>query len=431
MINSIDELKQSIDQAFDGVRIIDIHTHLFPKSFGDLFKYGIDDLLTYHYLVAEAFRFSDLPYDRFLEMTRKEQAEFVWNALFVENTPISESARSVLTVFKKLGLDVNNKDIEYYRNYFSSIVNFDEYVDKVFEIAGLEYVVMTNDPFNDYERDIWERKYKKDDRFKTALRLDSLLNTCDKAFAKMRALGYNVDAGLSDSSINDIKRFLNDWIDRMGALYCAASLPPTFSLNDSSLRSAIIERCIIPVCRAKNIPLAMMIGVRRNVNPLLSMAADSLGKTEVKEIENLCARYPGNKFMVTLLSLENQHNLMVAARKFRNLMVFGCWWFLNNSSIIEDITRMRFEMLGTSFIPQHSDSRILEQLISKWDISKAIISEVLFEQYVKLMETGYSITADIIKRDIENLLGGNFRKFLKLELKADYDKKYYMTDHLY
>jgi hypothetical protein len=58
-----------------------------------------------------------------------------------------------------------------------------------------------------------------------------------------------------------------------------------------------------------------------------------------------------------MLARENQHELAVAARKFGNLMVFGCWWFVNNPSLITEITRMRVELLGTSFIPQHSDAR--------------------------------------------------------------------------
>ena len=47
-------------------------------------------------------------------------------------------------------------------------------------------------------------------------------------------------------------------------------------------------------------------------------------------------------------------------------MPFGCWWFLNNPSIVEEITRERLELPGTTFIPQHSDARVLEQVIYKW-----------------------------------------------------------------
>jgi hypothetical protein len=38
------------------VEVIDLHTHLFPPSHGPLMLWGIDELLTYHYLVAEFFQ---------------------------------------------------------------------------------------------------------------------------------------------------------------------------------------------------------------------------------------------------------------------------------------------------------------------------------------------------------------------------------------
>lgn len=425
------KLESFIEKAFEEVRIVDLHTHLFSECFKDLFLYGIDGMLTYHYLIAEAFRYSSEPYDSFINMTPAQQAEFVWKNVFVDNTPVSEAARSVITVFDKLGLDVNNKDLNYYRKYFESIENKSAYVDRIFELAGLEYAVMTNDPFSDYERSIWEDGYAADSRFKTALRLDVLLNVWELAQKKLCQMGYKVAADLSGKSAEEIKRFLNKWIDKMEVLYCAASLPPSFSMEDGSIRARIIEECVLPLCREKNIPLALMIGVRRNVNPLMSMAGDSLGKGDIRALEYLCSKYPGNKFMVTMLSLENQHELIITARKFRNIMLFGCWWYMNNPSIIENLTRMRLELLGTSFIPQHSDCRILEQLICKWEHSRSIIKKVLVEKYGALASDGYILTEETIKKDVENLFGGNFKKFLALKLKSEYDSAYYSTEHYY
>src|SRR5207249_12067206 len=129
---------------------------------------------------------------------------------------------------------------------------------------------------------------------------------------------------------------------------------------------------------------ALMIGVKRNVNPRLRLAGDSLGKADIAAVENLCVEFPDNKFLCTMLSRENQHELCVAARKFRNLHVFGCWWFLNNPSIIEEITRERIELLGTSVIPQHSDARVIDQVIYKWSHSKRIIGDVLSAKYSDL-----------------------------------------------
>ena len=102
----------------------------------------------------------------------------------------------------------------------------------------------------------------------------------------------------------------------------------------------------------------------------------------------------------------------MAARKFRNLLVFGCWWFLNNPSLIEEMTFMRMELLGPSFIPQHSDARVLEQVIYKWTHSREIITRVLRHKYADLVEAGWVVTEEEIRRDVQKLLGGAFWNFL-------------------
>ena len=137
----------------------------------------------------------------------------------------------------------------------------------------------------------------------------------------------------------------------------------------------MLERVILPTCAERGLPFAMMIGSRLRVNPGLREAGDMEGKADVASVVNLCRDFPDNKFLVTMLAREDQHELVVAARKFGNLMVFGCWWFLNNPSLVEEVTRMRVEMLGTSFIPQHSDARVLDQLIYKWDHSRRTIAQ--------------------------------------------------------
>jgi len=107
--------------------------------------------------------------------------------------------------------------------------------------------------------------------------------------------------------------------------------------------------------------------MRKQVNPLLRLAGDAAGRADLRALENLCREFPANRFLVSVLSRENQHELCVYVRKFSNLMPFGCCWFMNNPSMVEEITRERIEMLGISFISQHSDARVLEQLIRKME----------------------------------------------------------------
>jgi len=167
----------------------------------------------------------------------------------------------------------------------------------------------------------------------------------------------------------------------------------------------------MPTLAERGKPWAMMIGSRLQVNPALRDAGDMVARADVQSIVNLCARFPDNRLMVTLLSRENQHELCVAARKFGNLLPFGCWWFLNNPSLIEEITRMRLELLGPTFAPQHSDARILDQLIYKWDHSRRIIARCLTDKYADLLDVGYALTDEQIRRDVRLLLRDNFRNF--------------------
>jgi hypothetical protein len=157
----------------------------------------------------------------------------------------------------------------------------------------------------------------------------------------------------------------------------------------------------------------MMIGAKKLSNTDIKHAGDSDGKADINTVEYMARMYPHNKFLLTMLSRENQHELVVAARKFRNIHVFGCWWFLNNPSVVDEITRERMEMLGLSFTPQHSDARVLDQLIYKWDHSKKVITNVLTDKYLDIMEDGWTITDNEVKRDVEKLFGGEFEEFLK------------------
>ena len=118
--------------------------------------------------------------------------------------------------------------------------------------------------------------------------------------------------------------------------------------------------------------------------------------------------------MATILARENQHEACVLARKFRNLHIFGCWWFMNIPSLVDEITRMRLELIGLSFTPQHSDARVLEQLVYKWHHSRNIIAGVLGQKYSALEQTGWRVTAAEIERDVKGLFGGEFERFCGL-----------------
>ena len=406
-----EEMGQVVGRILRETPITDVHTHIYPAAFGDLLLWGVDELITYHYLIAETFRYEKSSYEQYFSMPKRQQADLIWKTLFLDRSPLSEAQRGVLTVMNKLGQDVRSRDLGAIRKYCES-KSVEEYIDIVFKTAGVKEVVMTNDIFNPQEFAVWSAGPKLDPRFKAVLRIDPLLNLDASAIALLQKTGYNADAELGGESVAEIRRFLKDWMLKMDALYVAASLPPTFRVPEGSLRSRVVEECVLPVCRELNRPFAMMIGVTKRVNPGLGDAGDAVAKADIGTVTYLCQKYPANKFLVTMLALENQHELAVTARKFNNLMVFGCWWFLNNPSIIDRMTRMRLELLGLSFIPQHSDARVLDQLIYKWDHSRRLIGGILAEKYLDVMETGWEFTEEEIRKDVADLFSNNFWRFL-------------------
>src|SRR5689334_23240791 len=168
------DVRGMVDRAMARAKITDIHTHLYAPCFGDLLAWGVDELLTYHYLIAEFFRQSDLPYEAFWAMSKREQADAIWKALFIDSSPLSEATRGVVTVLHELGLDVGRRNLNEIRKFFAK-QSREEYIDVVFKKAGLTDCVMTNDPFDDAERPVWLKGYKPDLRFKAALRIDPVL----------------------------------------------------------------------------------------------------------------------------------------------------------------------------------------------------------------------------------------------------------------
>ncbi len=412
-ITERDALRRQVLEVVTTTSAIDMHTHLYPPGFGSLSLSGIDELLTYHYLVAEVFRSTDVSAETFWSLSKQAQADLIWRTLFVENSPVSEATRGVLTVLGALGLNTNAEDLTEARDFFRS-VNPSEHLANVLEAAGVRDVVMTNDPFDIEETEIWNGGEGTDKRFHAAIRLDRLLNTWPSAVEKMVRVGYSVDANMTGETITEIRRFLDRWIVLMKPLYMAVSLPDDFQFPDGGVRNRIISEIVLPIARENDLPLALMIGVRRGVNPALRVAGDGVGRADVGSVERICVENPDVRFLTSFLSRENQHELCVAARKFNNLMPFGCWWFLNNPSIVSEITRERLELLGTSFIPQHSDSRVLEQLIYKWDHSRRVIAECLSDSYEALLLVGRRITRYDIQRDVDRMFSGNFREWVGL-----------------
>lgn len=407
------DILPSVEEAFQSTPVFDLHTHLFSPQLGALGLWGIDNLLTYHYLEAELFRAHPILPAAYWSLDVAQRADLIWRTLFVERPPVSEACRGVVAVLHAFGLDTHATDLTQAREFFADR-EIRAHTDEVLQLAGISDVVMTNDPLDPEEAPLWVNGIDPYPRFHPALRLDRILNGWDEHWLQLKSQGYDVDARAGGKSTSEVRRFLAEWFHRMKPLYMAVSLPDTFLFPADDIRTKLLAEGVLPSCQEHNVPMSLMIGVRRQVNPELRLAGDALGRADLRALENILVRFPDNRFLVSVLSRENQHELCAYARKFRNMLPFGCWWFLNNGSIVEEMTRERIEMLGTSFVPQHSDARVLEQVIYKWRNTRRTLAPIVAETYRLLAEDGRAVTKADIKSDVARLLNGNARKWLGL-----------------
>eukprot|EP00299_Pterocystis_sp_00344_P009902 c4310_g1_i1.p1 GENE.c4310_g1_i1~~c4310_g1_i1.p1 ORF type:complete len:426 (-),score=90.72 c4310_g1_i1:63-1340(-) len=423
MFVDLTAVQAEVQHIVESIDVVDLHTHLFPPSHNDLMLWGIDSLLTYHYLVAELFMFippNQLTPSQFRSLSQHEQADIIFKELFCKRTPLSEACRGVVTCLQQLGLSSllqharATQDLHIIREWFAQKSPSD-YFPLVLKIARVKYVVMTNIPFEPTESIHWRQSKPVPPYLKAALRVDDLLvGNWDRISRCLETDGYEV-------TIEGCIRYINDWIDIMQPIYLMASTPSGFVLKEASTNvnaidhpdgPILLEKVLIPIAIERKLALALKIGARRNVNPELGQAGDGLEVADLTLLRDLCSKFPNLKVLATVLSRQNQHELCVLARKFGNLHIYGCWWFCNNPSIIDEVTKMRVEMLGTAFTCQHSDARVVDQLLYKWHHSRHVIGQVLTEKYKDLIRSGWELTREEIQRDAELLFGGAFEAFL-------------------
>ena len=97
--------------------------------------------------------------------------------------------------------------------------------------------------------------------------------------------------------------------------------------------SKYMKNVILPMLEKRNIPIMILIGVKRNVNKNFKDGGDGIGNEDCSYLESIVRKNQKIKFLVTHLSDLSQYKLIVLSRKFSNLKLFGFWWFLNQRKI--------------------------------------------------------------------------------------------------
>lgn len=239
-----------------------------------------------------------------------------------------------------------------------------------------------------------------------------------------------LDAAKEPHSLQGVANFLHRCVQALDPVVITASTSETFDYVERPGRDAsaaqislesmnaqdILDFVVLPLCRQVSLPLSLRMGTCRGVNPALGLAGDGLGPANLSALARLCRKNDRVKFLFTVLSRGDQHEAAALASRFRNLHLWGCWWYCNNASVVSEVTALRLEMLGTGFTFQASSARVHDQLIGKWIHARAILKEVLAVKYRSLLACGWAVSRGDIRRDVHRLLGGAFEEFLAKKL---------------
>ena len=125
---------------------------------------------------------------------------------------------------------------------------------------------MTNDPLDPTEAPLWKNS-NPHKMFHAVLRLDRVLEKWADHWQKLESDGYRVEENLTPATVSEVRRYLADWCDVMKPVYMAVSLADDFAFPEASVRAQLLRDAVLPACREFKIPLSLMIGVRRQVNP--------------------------------------------------------------------------------------------------------------------------------------------------------------------
>ena len=205
--------------------VFDVHTHQYPPSFKTLFSVGIDDLVTYHYLVAELFRSSDVS-SRFVLGDDQDAAG---------RLDLGDTVRPQYSSSKHAGRRMRDGRLwsesllsfaEDAREFFSAIEPAD-----VMQFAGVADIVMTNDVFDPKETAYWESSAPVHPKLHAALRMDTLLNKWEDAHGVLTSGGDAANAAPMARVSKARAGFSMTGFGRMKPVYIAVSLPPNISVS--------------------------------------------------------------------------------------------------------------------------------------------------------------------------------------------------------
>jgi glucuronate isomerase len=303
-----------------------------------------------------------------------------------------------------------------------------DWADTVLQKSAVEKVFLTNDfddPLEGFDTN----------RYIPCLRTDDLVfRLSDASTVERLRRATNTEVHDGRSLVAAMGHLFGHFTTR-GAKACAISLPPDFQPVpvdridvESSVRSVLrgdsisnderrtLERFVFwhlaSFCAEFKLPFDLMVGVNRRVYRDGVFQGQDLfdQRTSLYQYQELFNAFPRVTFPVSVLTSNQNQELVSYAWIFPNVVPHGHWWYSNVPAYIEPDARARLTAVpANKQIGYYSDAYKLEFILPKFNMYRRLLAKTLAHDFVIARawseERAISFARQVLRENIQHVFG--------------------------
>jgi glucuronate isomerase len=379
-----DQLARDLYAEIGKIPLIDPHSHINPHAAASK---TLDDILGYHYYteLAHSAGMDKTPLGKDVPPRERVRAILKYLATIDNSAQYSWFLEIARTFLGFEGTRVTEKDCDWLWGTAEKLMAQPDWEDQVLKKSNIEKVFLTND-FDDPLEGFDTRRYVP------CLRTDDLVFHLDKPEVQQRvAKATGIEVGDADTLRKAIGKLFEHFTHK-GAKACAISLPPDFVPHKAQGRPSVgfdapaTFWLLAERCREFKLPFDLMIGVNRKVYKEGVYQGQDLfdQRTSLFQYAELFNAFSDVKFCISVLSSNQNQELVSYSWIFPNVYPNGHWWYSNIPAYIENDLRARLQAVPkTKLIGYYSDMYKLEFGLPKFNMYRRILAKVLADDFVR------------------------------------------------
>jgi glucuronate isomerase len=388
----MDALVADLTAAFEEIPLIDPHSHINPFS---PTAQSLEDILGYHYYTELAHSAGMSQQVLQPEVSSRQRVREILRYMsHYDNTAQYRWFVDIARTFLQFpGQRVTVADADWLCESAERIFQQPQWEAEVRQRTRLEKIFLTNefdDPLQGFDTAVYV----------PCLRTDTLVFQFQHASTRQRLAACT---GIEAQDARSVRRAFLALFERFvnhGAKACAISLPPHFipaPLSDTDLDAALRQPdhpalapalfwLLAECCHTFQLPFDLMIGVQRRVYRHGVFQGQDLfdQRTSLIQYQELFNAFPNVLFPISVLTSNQNQELVAFAWIFPNVIIHGHWWYSNTPPYIrKDLTERITAVPKNKLIGYYSDAYKLEFVLPKYRMYRQILAEVLAAEFVR------------------------------------------------